>query len=180
MGKGFGKKFTESKMSPIKNKQKNPFTWKHKYGRYKFSLSSLLEIWSITWTGWNRKEKRYFVHICIMSCSGHQQPQLILQMFIKQEKRKKMRCRVLSHKHLTLYPRRQWYLPPVRGDQVTRAVHPWLIPKKTSLLSTHTLECFQRSAGDASGVSQILFPDAKLLMPHREDGFFFFFLFKQF
>ena len=60
---------------------------------------------------------------------------------------------------------------------MTRAVHPWLIPKKTSLLSIHTLECFQRSAGDASGVSQILFPDAKLLMPHREDGFFFF-LFK--
>lgn len=118
--------------------------------------------------------KRYFVHICIMSCSGHQQPQLILQMFIKQEKLK-TRCSLSSHKHLTLYPRRWWHLPLVRCDRVTRGVHTRLIPRKTSLLSTQTLKCFQRSAGDASGVSQKLFPDANLLMPHREDGFFFFF-----
>ena len=177
MGKGFGKKFTESKKSPLKKKKTNPFTWKHKYGRYKFSLSSLLEIWSVTGTGWSGKVKRYFVHICIMSCSGHQQPQLILQMFIKQEKLKKMRCKVSSQKHLTLYPRRRWHLPPVRCNWVTRGVHTRLIPGKTSLLSTQTLERFQRSAGDASGVSQILFPDANLLMPHHEDGFFFFFRF---
>ena len=122
MGKGFGKKFTESIKSPLKKKQ-NPFTWKHKYGRYKFSLSSSLEIWSITWTGWSGNVKRYFVHICIMSCSGHQQPQLILQMFIKQEKLKTMRCSVSSHKHLTLYPRRWWHLARVRCDRVTGCPH---------------------------------------------------------
>lgn len=68
---------------------------------------------------------------------GHQQPQLILQMFIKQEKLKKMRCKVSSQKHLTLYPRRRWHLPPVRCNWVTRGVHTQLIPGKTSLLS-HT------------------------------------------
>lgn len=35
-----------------------------------------------------------------------------------------------------------------------------------------TLEPLQRTDGDASGVTRILFPDADLLMPHHEEDVF--------